>query len=670
MWWNQNHHRLLVKINGQTVIPFRRFCSTSCPSALNNMPRSDYASAFKILVLLNDYERFSMESEQSDKENQGIVSEEDGNIVYDLRSLDLKDLSAFQIRVASYPSNHLPRPLQGSTCMGVTHLLLDYNDIEELPNEIGDLRCLKKLSLMGNQLCCFPEGIGNLTELETLNVNENFLQALTCLLCSLEKLTQLFAIANKIKVIESGIFSRMTQLKEIYLDENLLVQFPDDLCELETLAVLECSENQLCTLPDNFGNLKHLSTLNLESNKLSSLPDSFSMLRNVKLLSLSNNEIVSLPSNFPSAEILKKLILDKNKLKCVPDWFGDLKSIEELSIDDNELCNEAFTKDFCNSASIITKLSAGRNYLTKLPENIGNLNKLTWLHLGSTMHELERGNFQSGNWLSLIPDSFTELSSLKRLRLDENQITSLPDNFGHLKKLEWLDLGQNQLVCLPESICELQALSYLQLSKNRLKYLPTDIGRLEKLEELRIDSNVLTEIPESISQLQLLHSLDLFNNCLTEFPKAIMSLGNLKRLDVEQNEFPTNNLPKLIKGNIYPERDKSLQDNWRGKTRIDKILWDNSKLPERDEEDRALNPEEGQRFACNEQILIGAMKAGMSLWRHHGGMWFILWSSGLVWVLEICGNWWCHFSGPGKFWEREALQNSNGEVLDFCLGIF
>ena len=561
-----------------------------------------------------------MENEKSGQESHGTVFEEDGNIIYDLRSLDLKDFTGFHIEVASYPSNHLPRPLRGSTCMGVTHLLLDYNDIEELPNEIGDLRCLKKLSLIGNQLCCLPEGIGNLIELETLNVNENFLQKLSCSLCSLEKLTQMYAIANKIRFIESGIYSKMAKLKEIYLDENLLVRFPDDLCELETLEVLECSENQLRTLPDSFGNLKHLSTLNLESNKLSSLPDSFSMLRNVKLLLLSNNEIISLPTSFPSAEILKKLFLDKNKLTYVPDWFGDLKSIEELSVDDNELCNEAFTKDFCNSAATITALSAGRNYLTKLPENIGNLKNLTWLHLGSTMYELERSNFQSGNWLSLIPDSFTELSNLKRLRLDENQITSLPNNFGHLKKLEWLDLGQNQLVCLPESICELQALSYLQLSKNRLKYLPTNIGSLEKLEELRIDSNVLTEIPESISKLQLLHSLDLFNNCLTEFPKAILSLSNLKRLDVEQNEFPTDSLPKLIKGNVYPERDKSLQDNWRGKTRSDNINWDTSKMLETKEEDQTLNPEEGQEFACIEQTLIGAMKAGMALWRHHGGM--------------------------------------------------
>ena len=81
------------------------------------------------------------------------------------------------------------------------------------------------------------------------------------------------------------------------------------------------------------------------------------------------------------------------------------------------------------------------NHLTKLPESFGELESLQFLHLGSMLEELERGDHINGNWLCDLPVSFPQLTMLTTLRLDENHLRVLPSDFGRLCNLEYLDLG-------------------------------------------------------------------------------------------------------------------------------------------------------------------------------------------------------------------------------------
>ena len=129
---------------------------------------------------------------------------------------------------------------------------------------------------------------------------------------------------------------------------------------------------------------------------------------------------------------------------------------------------------------MVTSLSqVGANFIASLADNFGNMTCLEYLHFGSTISELERSNFQNGNWIVKLPDSMCALKNLEKLNMNENQIAELPDLFGDLGKLSYLDLGQNMLVTLPRSFCRLCSLEYLQLSKNQLKELPHDLGGLQ-----------------------------------------------------------------------------------------------------------------------------------------------------------------------------------------------
>ena len=87
-------------------------------------------------------------------------------------------------------------------------------------------------------------------------------------------------------------------------------------------------------------------------------------------------------------------------------------------------------------------LDLGGNFISHLPDTLGELKHLEKIHLGSVIDELERRNFQNGNWLWSLPENFGNLTSLREANIDENQLESLPQNFGELVNLEWLNLGE------------------------------------------------------------------------------------------------------------------------------------------------------------------------------------------------------------------------------------
>ena len=65
---------------------------------------------------------------------------------------------------------------------------------------------------------------------------------------------------------------------------------------------------------------------------------------------------------------------------------------------------------------------------------------------------------------------------MTRLSLRSNALTRLPDGITQLGKLSMLDLGQNALRELPAHFGRLSSLKHLYLSANKLIALPLDMG--------------------------------------------------------------------------------------------------------------------------------------------------------------------------------------------------
>lgn len=101
----------------------------------------------------------------------------------------------------------------------------------------------KILDLSGQGLTKIPEYVFNQTNLEELNVSNNYLTG----------------------AIQSQI-GQLKNLKVLNASYNQMTGVPAEVGQLQNLQVLDLSYNQLTGLPNELGNLKNLKTLNLSGN--------------------------------------------------------------------------------------------------------------------------------------------------------------------------------------------------------------------------------------------------------------------------------------------------------------------------------------------------------------------------------------------------------------------
>ena len=205
----------------------------------------------------------------------------------------------------------------------------------------------------------------------------------------------------------------------------------------------------------------------------------------------------------------------------------------------------------------LERLVLGNNQLTSLPAEIGQLTSLVELDL-------------EGNQLSSLPAEIGQLAALEELFLFNNDLTSVPAEIGQLTALKELDLNANYLTSLPAEIGQLRSLVELDLGDiehsdglgdsggNLLTSLPAEIGQLTALKRLYLDDNELTSLPPEIRQLTALETLKLGYNQLTSLPAEIWQLPSLKVLFFSYSQLSS--LPAEI-GQLTSLRELHLREN-------------------------------------------------------------------------------------------------------------
>ncbi|CAH2003616.1 unnamed protein product [Acanthoscelides obtectus] len=123
---------------------------------------------------------------------------------------------------------------------------LSHNDIESIPDELGNLPCLKELYLSHNSLGKNPK--------QWSWIQKNIVNSLLLLDIS----------HNELKFASCGI------------------------CKLNKLVTLKLDYNNLTHLPDGIGNMRKLKLLSASHNNLTILPGSIKLL-NLDMLDMSNN---------------------------------------------------------------------------------------------------------------------------------------------------------------------------------------------------------------------------------------------------------------------------------------------------------------------------------------------------------------------------------------------
>lgn len=109
---------------------------------------------------------------------------------------------------------------------------------------------------------------------------------------------------------------------------------------------------------------------------------------------------------------------------------------------------------------------------------------------------------------------------------------------SNVTSLEKLLLHQNQIAAIPQNFTALTNLQLLRLNNNKIEHFPERFA-LPKLRMLELQDNQVSEL-SCISDLTALRTLNLKNNQLFNFPDySFQNLTNLKTLEISDNEITT-----------------------------------------------------------------------------------------------------------------------------------
>ena len=210
---------------------------------------------------------------------------------------------------------------------------LSKNSLTSVPPELGSLTRLTKLSLSDNYLDALPETFGKLSSLTALYLSENCFQEVPECISALELryldlsknwISEIYGLSqvkelllgdNPLRFIDvnNGALQNLTVLDLSRMPEDHPItapydkrrvrnqcafEFPETLCFLPSLTVLDLSSLGLTEIPFSIRNLTKLKKLILSKNKLTRLTPAIAHLAELRGLDLSGNRLTELPQSF------------------------------------------------------------------------------------------------------------------------------------------------------------------------------------------------------------------------------------------------------------------------------------------------------------------------------------------------------------------------------------
>ncbi|XP_055785003.1 protein scribble homolog isoform X13 [Salvelinus fontinalis] len=466
-------------------------------------------------------------------------------------------------------------------------------NLQNVPDEIFRYsRSLEELLLDANQLRDLPKPFFRLLNLRKLGLSDNEIQRLPPEVANFMQLVELDISRNDIPEIPESIkFCKALEIADF--SGNPLSRLPDGFTQLRGLAHLALNDVSLQTLPNDIGNLANLVTLELRENLLKSLPTSLSFLVKLEQLDLGSNELEVLPDTLGALPKLRELWLDRNQLSSLPPELGNLRRLVCLDMSENRL--------------------------EELPSELSGLLALTDLLL-------------TQNLLEVVPDSIGSLKQLSILKVDQNRLTHLSDSIGECENLTELVLTENLLQTLPRSLGKLKKLTNLNADRNRLGSVPDELGGCASLNVLSLRDNRVAKLPAQLADATELHVLDVAGNRLQNLPFALANL-NLKAMWLAENQsqpmlkFQTedeeNTGEKVLTCYLLPQQpssslenllQNSVDDSWTDSNlnRVSVIQFQEETTKQEAEDDEAAAERRGlQRRATPHHSELKVMKKGI-----------------------------------------------------------
>lgn len=329
-------------------------------------------------------------------------------------------------------------------------LVLEREELSELPAEIKSFKNLKSLSIYRNKIKQLPDYLPELGLIK-LDLSNNELTSVPDVLYNCTTLKKLNLKSNKLTAIDPRLFN-LKELEELNLNSNSISEIPNEIGKLMNLKKLFLRMNELESLPNSVANLKKLEEIELYGNDFYKFPETLSASNSIKTILMGSNSIKHLPESVVDMEKLKYIDLSYNSLS--------LKERDHIS-------------DFPARIIVNTKSYEDRFY--SIHEAVEHKDISTYIHDNHNDYsnlELDLSVLQSTislvlthNKLKKFPPGVTALNNLKTLILRHNNISKVPEDINKMTSLNRLDLSYNNLTSLPSTVGELP-LKYLYLGNN------------------------------------------------------------------------------------------------------------------------------------------------------------------------------------------------------------
>jgi len=443
-----------------------------------------------------------------------------------------------------------------------------------------------------------PASFGNLKYLKNLSIyagsySKNLSTTDLNVLSELQSLESLDLRYCRIAGAIPSSWSKLKNLKTIYLNNNAITAFPEELGELESLVTLEMSSNQIKSIPASIGNLANLVTLNLQSNQIEVLIKELENIATLKTVDLSSNRIsniVALLGSQVYLELNSQTITIENfvytgadaKIENLPNTVyynrakNDFSARRQFGVyvggsQVGSNITAAADGSVTIPATYLSTLKTGDQFFLrqqydgtsgsayysnvyfsnikvdqpKIPDleyqalvDIYNaMGGTKW----SNQWNISQNNLHEGAWYGVS----IENGHITGLNLNNNSSVSgaIPASIGNLKYLKNLslyggsyskDLNTTDLNVLSE----LESLEYLDMRYTKIKgNIPAIWSKLKKLKTIYLNNNAITALPEELGELESLVTLEMSYNQIKAFPVSIGNLANLVTINLSYNQI-------------------------------------------------------------------------------------------------------------------------------------
>ncbi len=271
---------------------------------------------------------------------------------------------------------------------------------------------------------CIQTEDGRVTGLSLINYRES---SLPDELWNIKSLKRLYVCSGGLTELSSHL-GDLKELEELMLLSNKITILPKEICTLSQLKIFLADNNKIHSLPNDIGHLGNLQILCLHWNPLEQLPDTIDGLRSLKILGILGTNLHKLPLTIGALASLECISVGGQYFKddSFPLTFAQLPLLSNLTVHESLL--EKIPSICFEPPSLKVIDFRGNSHLTSLPEAIGVASQLERMYLPN-------------NQISTIPEAIGRLKNLQYLMLTNNPMTNLPASWSNLHSLRvlWLD---------------------------------------------------------------------------------------------------------------------------------------------------------------------------------------------------------------------------------------